>query len=136
MSDRLGGWLKTAKDSDMEPFEDTDNPGNSLAHRTGKRCIESGCGNPAGTGWSPYWCQPCNAKRMLRIGESLRGMQRDLACIGADPKQAHCPDIDRCEVSMGCLRLTATPCGCRDGECESKPGRACRMVAEIGTAAQ
>ena len=28
------------------------------------------------------------------------------------------------------------PCGCREGECESKPGRACRMVDEIGTNAQ
>lgn len=63
-------------------------------------------------------------------------MRHDYHCPGPAPQQARCPDIDRCEISMGCLRLVATPCGCRDGECESKPGRACRMVSEIGTDAQ
>ena len=28
------------------------------------------------------------------------------------------------------------PCGCREGECENNPVFACRMVGELGTAAQ
>jgi hypothetical protein len=63
----------------MNAYEDTSNPGNSPAHHTGKRCIEDGCGNPAGTAWSPLWCQACNANRMRRIETSLREMQSKMA---------------------------------------------------------
>lgn len=59
----------------MEAFEDPTHPNNSATYHTGKRCVEPGCGNPAGTAWSPYWCQPCNTERMRRIGESLRAIQ-------------------------------------------------------------
>lgn len=63
----------------MNAYEDPNNPGNSQAHHTGKRCIEAGCGNPAGTAWSHLWCQSCNAARMRRIDNSLRGMLADMA---------------------------------------------------------
>ena len=69
----------------MEAFEDPNNPGNSLAHRTGKRCIEPGCGSLAGTAWSPYWCQSCNVARMKRIGDSLRSMRDELAARHKTP---------------------------------------------------
>lgn len=55
----------------MEPCEDPMHPGNSPVHQTGKRCIEPGCAGPAGTAWSPYWCQPCNAVRIKRISDNL-----------------------------------------------------------------
>jgi len=69
----------------MEAYEDPSSPGNGLAHRTGKRCIEAGCGNPAGTAWSHFWCQPCNALRMNRIGVSLRNMQAELKARHESP---------------------------------------------------
>ena len=43
-------------------------------YHTGKKCIEPGCYNPAGTAWSPLWCQSCDAERRRRIGSSLRAM--------------------------------------------------------------
>lgn len=55
---------------------------NGSQHHTGKACIETGCDNPAGTAWSPFWCQPCNAKRMQRIGASLAAMATALAARG------------------------------------------------------
>lgn len=61
----------------MNAYEDPANPGNSPAHHTGKRCIEPGCGSPAGTAWSHLWCMECNIKRMRRIDQSLRSMQRE-----------------------------------------------------------
>lgn len=56
----------------MERFEDPSDPLNGPAHHTGKLCIERGCERPAGTHWSRFWCQPCNAARMTRIGKALR----------------------------------------------------------------
>ena len=38
--------------------------------------MEKGCTNPAGTHWSRFWCQPCNAIRMNRISENL---EREMA---------------------------------------------------------
>lgn len=58
----------------MEPFEDPNNLGNSEKYHTGKECIEPGCDNPAGTAWSPYWCQSCNAKRINKISFQLVSM--------------------------------------------------------------
>ncbi len=52
------------------PFEDPSHEWNGSEYHTGKGCIE-GCGNPAGTAWSPHWCLECNAKRMRRITKSL-----------------------------------------------------------------
>lgn len=60
-----------AKDDSPPAYADPGHPGNSPKHRTGKPCIERGCENPAGTAWSPFWCQSCNAARMDRITASL-----------------------------------------------------------------
>lgn len=46
---------------------DPEDPMNSADHHTGKPCIERGCSRPAGTAWSPFWCQPCNSARLQRI---------------------------------------------------------------------
>lgn len=46
---------------------------NGVKYRTGKNCVE-GCGRPAGTWWSPYWCWFCNAQRMDRISKQLKDM--------------------------------------------------------------
>ena len=54
----------------MDRYQDPNDPLNGEEHQTGKPCIEK-CGRPAGTHWSPYWCQPCNAARMNRISSSL-----------------------------------------------------------------
>lgn len=53
-----------------DPCADPIHPGNSPKHLTGKLCIEK-CGRPAGTAWSPYWCQPCNAERIRRVNAGL-----------------------------------------------------------------
>lgn len=50
---------------------------NSEKYHTGKLCIE-GCGRPAGTAWSPHWCQPCNAVRMDQIEDFLRDTSSQL----------------------------------------------------------
>lgn len=50
---------------------DPNDPLNASSHHTGKPCIEKGCTRPAGTYWSPYWCQPCNSQRMARITKAL-----------------------------------------------------------------
>lgn len=55
----------------MERFEDPHDPLNSDKYHTGKKCIEKGCQNLAGTHWSKYWCQPCNAQRLTRITNNL-----------------------------------------------------------------
>jgi hypothetical protein len=34
--------------------------------------FEGKCTNKAGTKWSPYWCERCNALRLDHIEESLR----------------------------------------------------------------
>lgn len=56
----------------MIAYKDPDNPGNSDKYHTGKNCIEPGCNNPAGTAWSPFWCFPCNVKRIERIDSQLK----------------------------------------------------------------
>lgn len=55
----------------MQRYQDPNDPLNGPEYHTGKLCCE-GCGRPAGTAWSPHWCQPCNAARMDRIGSFLR----------------------------------------------------------------
>lgn len=57
--------------SDDAAYRDLNHFGNSEKYRSGRVCIESGCKNPAGTYWSPYWCVPCNIKRMDRVTQSL-----------------------------------------------------------------
>ena len=54
----------------MEKYQDPEDPLNGKGYLTGKLCIE-GCGRLAGTAWSKFWCQPCNAERMDRIGKEL-----------------------------------------------------------------
>lgn len=61
--------------SKPEPTHDPHHPGNGPAHHTGKLCIEKGCTNPAGTAWSPYWCQQHNAERMEHIDQSLQELK-------------------------------------------------------------
>ena len=56
----------------MEPCQDPSNPLNAPEYRTGKPCIEKGCDKPAGTAWSPFWCQACNAKRLTHISSVLQ----------------------------------------------------------------
>ena len=60
----------------MEPCEDPSHPMNSAKYQTGRKCID--CDNPTGTGWGPYWCQPCNAARLMRIDRSLKGMLAEM----------------------------------------------------------
>jgi hypothetical protein len=61
----------------MKPSEDPSHPSNGSEHHTGKLCVE-GCGRPAGTAWSPLWCQPCNAQRFRRIEAGLEACLQKL----------------------------------------------------------
>ena len=54
----------------MSRWDDIHDELNSEKYRTGKKCID--CENPAGTAWSPLWCQPCNAKRMFRLDKQFK----------------------------------------------------------------
>jgi hypothetical protein len=54
----------------MAGYDDPNHEGNSPKYHTGKLCIE-GCGRPAGTAWSPYWCFECNVARIRRINGQL-----------------------------------------------------------------
>jgi hypothetical protein len=60
----------------MNLCEDPGASANNPKYHTGKPCIERGCTNPAGTAWSPHWCQPCNAKRLMRVSEQLAALSR------------------------------------------------------------
>lgn len=57
-------------------YNDRECEGNSSKYHTGSKCIESGCNNPAGTAWSPYWCVDCNIKRMDHITKQFDEIQR------------------------------------------------------------
>jgi hypothetical protein len=52
-------------------YRDPNDPLNGEKYQTGELCIEPGCNAPAGTAWSPLWCQKHNAERIDRISESL-----------------------------------------------------------------
>ena len=56
-----------------EPHDNPSHEYNSAKYHPGKLCVE-GCGRPAGTAWSPLWCQPCNAARIDRISTALTGL--------------------------------------------------------------
>lgn len=62
----------------MESYDDPNHEYNSEKYHSGKQCAgaEHGdnCQNKAGTAWSPYFCQSCNAKRIRRITKSLKEM--------------------------------------------------------------
>lgn len=51
----------------MSGYNDPKDPRNGPKYHTGKPCIEKGCGRPAGTAWSPYWCYEHNVERIDRI---------------------------------------------------------------------
>ena len=55
----------------MAGYDDPNDKGNSPTYHTGKKCITIECTNPAGTGWSPFWCFECNVKRIRGIDNSL-----------------------------------------------------------------
>ncbi|QHJ75238.1 hypothetical protein DELTA_45 [Brevundimonas phage vB_BsubS-Delta] len=61
----------------MQRYEDKDDPHNGPEHHTGKECITTDCKEPAGTWWSPLWCQACNAARIKRIDGNLKDICRD-----------------------------------------------------------
>ena len=69
---RMGGCLGydcghyRGREIIMAGYDDPKHEGNSAKHHTGKECIE-GCGRPAGTAWSPYWCFECNVDRINKI---------------------------------------------------------------------
>lgn len=73
----------------MEPCQDPNHPHNSAKHHTGKKCIEKGCDKPAGTFWSPFWCQACNARRLTHISDVLQHEVDRHA--GKVPKQSEPP---------------------------------------------
>ena len=68
----------------LEPCEDPNYEGNGAKYHTGKKCIELGCNEPAGTGWSPYWCQKHNAERLIGVSKSLKAMIRKLENKNSD----------------------------------------------------
>jgi hypothetical protein len=65
----------------VAPAEDPDHPNNGAKYQTGKLCVE-GCGRPAGTAWSPFWCQPCNAQRFRMVDQGFEACLNKLK--GAD----------------------------------------------------
>lgn len=60
----------------MDAYNDPNHPANSAKYHTGKACITAECDKPAGTSWSPHWCQACNAARLTRITRNLEGAVR------------------------------------------------------------
>lgn len=69
----------------MEAYEDPNHPGNGAQYHTGKPCYYK-CGRPAGTRWSPLLCQPCNAKRMARINDSMKRIEENLERVVSGPR--------------------------------------------------
>ena len=61
----------------MSGYDDLTHRGNSPEYHTGKRCVEKGCGELAGTAWSPYWCVKHNIERINRISSSLSKITED-----------------------------------------------------------
>jgi len=59
------------KKTQIAAYADPNHPGNGPAHLSGRKCVEKGCTAPAGTAWSPFWCQAHNVARMDRIGRAL-----------------------------------------------------------------
>lgn len=70
-------------------YNDPNHPGNSARCHTGKLCIE-GCGRPAGTAWSPYWCFECNVRRIDRINTSLEGLTKSRDCHRDKAEKEEC----------------------------------------------
>jgi len=55
----------------MKAYQDVNNDGNSAKYHTGKKCIEYGCDELAGTAWSHLWCVKHNIERMDKISKQL-----------------------------------------------------------------
>lgn len=60
----------------MAGYDDPKHKGNSSEYHTGKMCV-CGCGRPAGTAWSKYYCFECNVARINNITESLENIVQD-----------------------------------------------------------
>jgi hypothetical protein len=58
----------------MKPYEDPEHEWNGSKYYTGKKCIEPGCDRPAGTKWSPFWCQIHNADRINKIDNQFESL--------------------------------------------------------------
>ena len=63
-------------------YKDPNDPLNGKKYHTGKCCIEKDCPNPAGTVWSPLWCQKHNSERMDRISASLDELKKKMEATG------------------------------------------------------
>lgn len=59
-------------------FRNPNDSGYNPEYHTGKKCI-NGCGNPAGTLWSPYWCKDCNIERMNNIDKQFEKIRKAFA---------------------------------------------------------
>jgi hypothetical protein len=65
-------WAALARqDTEARPHHDPNHLMNGPEYHTGTPCIEKGCDEPAGTAWSPLWCQRHNAERLDRISGRL-----------------------------------------------------------------
>jgi hypothetical protein len=75
----------------MKPYQDPNDPRNGAAYHTGKRCVEHGCENPAGTAWSPHWCHLCNVQRIDRINAQFSALAEKLGISFAEgsPNEDH-----------------------------------------------
>jgi len=56
-------------------YRDLSHPGNSDYYHTGKRCIEPGCSNPAGTWWNTFLCIKHNIKHIDRLETNLENIE-------------------------------------------------------------
>lgn len=53
------------------PWWDLSHPGYDERHRSGQRCWEDGCDDPAGTAWGPHFCPKHDMERKMKISEGL-----------------------------------------------------------------
>lgn len=52
--------------------------GHTCVQPSGRVCIETGCDQPAGTGWGPYWCPEHDAERLDRITRNLETIAEEM----------------------------------------------------------
>ena len=60
-------------------YNDREAEGNSDKYKTGNKCLMTGCNNPAGTAWSPFFCVDCNIDRMDKITLQMEDIQRHMS---------------------------------------------------------
>lgn len=58
------------------PWRDPADPGNDFKYHTGKSCLL--CLGPAGTEWSPFFCQKHNAERIDLIDSQFTIIERSM----------------------------------------------------------